>query len=486
MFLGNISVARNGGSRHAEKIELEQVHRFSNGPINEDDSLRWDVKKLLYEIKDGIKQAVKLAPSQVSGIGIDSWGVDFGLIDTHGNLVENPYHYRDKRTNTIMEKAFESMTKREIYENTGIQIMQINSVFQLLATRSYNSPALTKTKNIVFTADLFAYFLCGRIYAEYTLASTSGLMDMKTGQWSKTICDKLSLPMNILPEIVEPGTVAGQLSESVQKEISCGPIPVIAVGSHDTACAIAAVPADENTKWAYLSSGTWSLMGVETPEAIINDKTFEYEFTNEGGTENKICLLKNITGLWLIQECKRQWQIEGGDLSYDNLVEMARKAGPFAGYVDLDHSGFLSPGDMPKKINDYLVRHGQNPIEDKGQMIRMLLENLAFKYRLTSESIEDVTSRRIEVLHIVGGGIQNELLCRFTADSLGKKVITGPVEGTAFGNNLIQAKATGQISSIAQARRILQNSVETRVYKPRDISVWDAQYLKYLKHIKND
>ena len=475
MFLGNVS---------EEKIELEQVHRFNNGPINENDSLRWDAQKLLSEIKTGIKNAVKLAPNEVSGIGIESWGVDFGLIDSDGKLAENPYHYRDSRTNGMVEKAFEFVSKRKIYENTGIQIMQINSVFQLLAMRLSGSSGLAKTKNIIFTADLFAYFLCDRIYAEYTLASTSGLMDMKTGQWSKIICDKLSLPMNILPEIVKPGTITGYLSDTIQQELGCNPIPVIAVGSHDTACAVAAVPADEKTKWAYLSSGTWSLMGIETPKAIINDKTFEYEFTNEGGVENNICLLKNIMGLWLVQECKRQWQADGEDLSYDKLVEMAQKAKPFAGYIDLDCSEFLSPGDMPKKINDYLIEHGGNPIEDKGQMIRMLLENLAFKYRLTTESIEDVTGQKIEVLHIVGGGIQNELLCRFTADSLGKKVITGPVEGTAFGNVLMQAKAVGQISSIAQARNILHNSVETKVFEAGNTSVWDAQFQKYLRQIK--
>ncbi len=463
---------------------MEQVHRFNNGPIKRGNSLRWDVEKLFSEVKIGIKNAIKLAQIEVSGIGIDSWGVDFGLIDADGKLVENPYHYRDSRTNGITEKAFESMNKREIYENTGIQLMQINSVYQLLAMRFENSPALKKTKNILFIADLFSYFLCGEVFAEYSLASTSQLMDMKTGKWSKTVCDKLSLPMKILPEIIMPGTIVGQLSDNVQKELGCSPIPVIAVGSHDTACAVAAVPADENTRWAYLSSGTWSLMGLETPRAIINNETFNYEFTNEGGVENTILLLKNIMGLWFVQECKRQWQKQGENLSYSELVEMARKTQPFAGYIDLDYSGFLSPGGMPKKINDYLIEHGQNPVEDKGQMIRMLLENLAFKYRFTSESIENVTGQKIEVLHIVGGGIQNELLCRFTADSLGKKVITGPVEGAAIGNILMQAKASGQISTLAQARKILHNSVETKVFEPHDTSVWDAQYRKYLQQNK--
>ncbi|MBN1972216.1 MAG: rhamnulokinase [Sedimentisphaerales bacterium] len=472
------------GTVSADKLELEQVHRFDNGPIRENGSLRWDFHKLLSNIKTGIKKAVKQAKTEAAGIGIDSWGVDFGLINEDGRLIENPYHYRDSRNNGMMEKAFELMSKREIYENTGIQFMQINSVYQLLAMRLAESEALAKAKNIIFMADLFSYFLCGRVYAEFTLASTSQIMNMKTGQWSKTVCEKLSLPVGVLPDIVMPGTVVGQLSEAVRKEIGCGPIPVIAAGSHDTACAVVAVPADEKTKWAYLSSGTWSLMGVEVPKAVISDKTFKYEFTNEGGAENTIRLLKNIMGLWLVQECKRQWQEEGEDLSYGELVAMAEKAKPFAAFIDPDYSRFLSPGDMPKKINEYLIMTGQKPIEDKGQMIRMLLENLALKYRLVLESIEDVTDKKIEVLHIVGGGIQNELLCRFTANSLGKKVITGPVEGTAIGNILMQAKAAGQITSLAQARKILHNSVETKIFEPQDTSVWDAQFQKYVNQKK--
>ncbi len=475
MFLGLVS---------ENKIEMVQVHRFGNGPVKEQGCLKWDAAKLFSEVKTGIKIAIKHAKSDVSGIGIDSWGVDFGLIDADGKLVENPYHYRDRRTDGILEKAFVLLKKREIFENTGIQIMQINSIYQLLAMRLSGSAALKKAKKLVFMADLFSYFLCGKIYAEYSLASTSQLLNMKTGKWSRQICDKLSLPAEILPDIVMPGTIAGNLSDNLKKEFGCGSIPVIAAGSHDTECAIAAIPSDERTKWAYLSSGTWSLMGVEVPKAVINDKTFEYEFTNEGGVENTICLLRNIMGLWLVQECKRQWQEDGDDLSYAELVELAKKAEPFSCYIDPDYSGFLSPGDMPAKIDDYLVKNGQKPITDKGQMIRMILENLALKYRLVLENIEDVTKEKIEVLHVVGGGIQNELLCQLTANSIDKKVITGPVEGAAMGNILMQAKATGQLSGIAQARRILRNSVETKLFEPQDTSVWNAQYRKYLQQKK--
>jgi sugar (pentulose or hexulose) kinase len=469
------------GSVSAERLALEEIHRFGNGPIEDNSSLRWDFNKLLSEIKTGIGKAAKSAGAQVWGIGIDSWGVDFGLLDADGELIENPYHYRDSQTNGMMDKAFKLMSKREIYENTGVQFMQLNSLYQLLAMRINNSVALAKAANLVFIADLFSYFLCGRIFGEYSLASTSQFMNMRTSQWSREILDKLSLPIEIMPKIIQPGSVVGQLTSEIGKKLDCGPIPIIAIGSHDTASAVAAVPAAGDTNWAYLSSGTWSLMGVEVPKAIINDKTFKYEFTNEGGVENTIRLLKNIMGLWLTQECKRQWQREGSDLSYAELTAMAEKAKPFARHIDVDYSGFLAPGDMPKRINDYLKKTIQKPISDKGQMTRTILENLALKYRTIMEAVEDVAGHKIDVLHIVGGGIQNELLCQFTANALGKKVITGPIEATASGNILMQAIATGQIQSHAEARQIVRNSFELKEYQPQDTSLWQKQYEKSKK-----
>ncbi|TKJ38826.1 MAG: rhamnulokinase [Planctomycetes bacterium B3_Pla] len=458
------------------RLDLEEIHRFGNGPIEEDGSLRWDFNGLLSEIKTGIGKAAKAAGAEVKGIGIDSWGVDFGLLDADGKLIENPYHYRDSQTNGMREKAFELMGKRAIYDNTGVQFMQLNSVYQLLAMRLNNSAALAKAANLVFVGDLFSYFLCGKIFAEYSLASTSQFMDMRTGQWSKAVLDGLSLPGGIMPKIIDPGTIVGRLTDEIATELGCGPIPVIAIGSHDTASAVVAVPAVGDANWAYLSSGTWSLMGVEVPDAIVNDKTFGYEFTNEGGVENTIRLLKNIMGLWPIQECKRQWQREGTDLSYAELAALAEKAEPFARRIDVDDGSFLAPGDMPKRINDYLTGTGQQPIDEKGQMIRAILENLALKYRSIMEAIEDVAGQSIDVLHIVGGGIQNELLCQFTANALGKKVVTGPIEATASGNILMQAKAAGQIKSLAEAREIVRNSFELKEYEPQETSAWQEQY----------
>jgi rhamnulokinase len=459
------------GSLSRKKMSLEEVQRFNNGPIQEKGSLRWDFGQLLLKVKVGIRKAVKKAGDRIEGIGVDTWGVDFGLIGDDGKLIENPYHYRDNRTDGIMQKAFELISKRQIYENTGIQFMQLNSVYQLLAMRLVNSDVLANAKKLIFMADLISYYLCGQVFGEYTLASTSQLMDTRMGKWSEQMFNKLGLPIDIMPDIVEPGTIVGQLSKQVAEELDCDQIPIIATASHDTASAVAAVPATDE-RWAYLSSGTWSLMGIEVPNAIINDRTFKYEFTNEGGIENTIRLLKNIMGLWLVQECKRQWQQQGQDLSYVQLSRMAEKAEPFAGHIDVDQSEFLAPGDMPKRINEYLSKTGQVTTNDKGQMIRILLESLALKYRSVMEAIEDVAGYKIDILHIVGGGIQNELLCQFTANALGKKVVTGPIEATASGNILMQARATGQVKSLAEVREIVRNSFDLKEYQPQESEIW--------------
>ena len=460
-----------------DKIRLEEIHRFDNGPVEQDGTLRWDFARLLSEIKIGIGKAAKESNGNVEGIGIDSWGVDFGLLDENGNLIEMPYHYRDCRTNGILEQACELMPKRKIYDHTGIQSAQYNSAYQLLSMRLSNSPTLAKTKKLIFIADLVSYFLSGKSYAEYTLASTSQLMDMRTGQWSKEVFTKLNLPIEIMPEIIRPGKIVGTLTKKVADEIGCSRIPVIAVGSHDTASAIAAVPAYKNTKWAYLSSGTWSLMGVETSKAIINDKTFAYPFTNEGGVEGTIRLLKNIMGLWLMQECKRHWQ-KDGVLSYAHLINLAQNAKPFTANIDVDDPRFYAPGDMPGRINDYLAETGQEKIDDKGQMVRALLECLALKYREVMERLEEVIGASIDCLHTVGGGSKNELLNQFTADAIARPVLAGPVEATAIGNVLIQAGATGRIENLEHARTLVRNSFAPKAYQPKETAAWKKQYKK--------
>jgi len=475
----------------ADKLGLEEVHRFSNGPVEQDGSLRWDFARLLSEIKTGIGKAAGRAGGEVAGIGVDSWGVDFGLLDEKGKLIENPYHYRDSRTNGMLDKAFGLMPKRNIYEHTGIQFLQFNSVYQLLSMRLSNSPVLAKANRLIFIANLVSYFLSGNPCAEYTLASTSQLMDMKTGKWSQAIFEKMNLPMGIMPDVIGPGKIIGKLTKKVAGEIGYGEIPVIAVGSHDTASAVAAVPAspdshqanrggpaDEKTNWAYLSSGTWSIIGIETPKTIINDKTFAHQFTNEGGVEGTIRLLKNIMGLWLVQECRRQWQKDGEALSYAQLTAMAEKARPFAATVNIYTGEFLAPGNMPRRINEHLAKNGQQPIKDKGQMVRVLLECLAMKYREEMNRLEEVAGKKIDCLHVVGGGSQNELLNQFTANAIGKKVVAGPVEATAVGNVLMQARATGQIKRLADGRGLVRNSFSLKEYQPKETTTWKKQYKK--------
>lgn len=462
------------------KLTLSEAHRFPNGPAQRDTTLRWDFPRLMAEIRKGIVLAARSANGRVEGIGVNSWGVDFGLLDDEGRLIEWPYHYRDSRTDGMMERAFELMPKREMFEHTGLQFMQLNTVFQLLAMRLAGDPALARARKMLFMANLVAYELGGRPVAEYTLASTSQMMDMRTGKWSAAVMERLGLPAGMLPEVVPPTAVIGTLKPEIAVEAGCGEVPIIAAPSHDTAGAVAAVPA-EGDEWAYLSSGTWSLMGLELPAPVVTDAAFACNVTNEGGVEGTIRLLKNIMGLWLVQECRRQWQREGTDLSYAKLTEMAAAAPPFAARISLDHTPFLAPGDMPARINEYLKSTQQTPLTDKGSMVRTVLECLALTYRRTLEQLQEVSGRKVKVLHIVGGGTQNELLSQFAAEATGIPVITGPIEATSAGNVLTQARATGTIGSISELRAIVRASFPTRRFTPRNGAEWSRQYAAFTK-----
>ncbi len=468
------------GTLSDEKLKLDEVHRFSNGPVERQGHLRWDFKKLFGDIKTGLKKAAQQTDAQICGIAVDSWGVDFGLIDEDGLLIDDPYHYRDSRTEGIMEQAFNLMGKKELYERTGIQMMQFNTVFQLMAQKKFAPDDLEKASKLLWMADLVSYHLCHRVYSEYTLVSTGQMMDMRTSQWSQDVFEKLNLPLDLMPEVVDAGNRVGLLTKEIASEIGTEQIPVIAAGSHDTASAVAAVPASGDN-WAFLSSGTWSLLGVEIDKAVINEKTFEYQFTNEGGVKNTIRLLKNIMGLWLVQECKRQWETEGSGYSYDELTAMAQQAEAFKACLNPNDSVFLAPGNMVERINDFLTKTGQAALQDKGSIIRTVLESLAMSYKWVIESLEDVCGKKIEVLHIVGGGIQNKLLCQFAADATARMVVAGPIEATASGNIMMQAMAAGQVDSVKSARKIISNSFKPEVYKPTDTEKWEKQYEKFLK-----
>ncbi len=456
-----------------KELTIDEIHRFPNGPVEQDEALHWDFASLMTEIKAGLKKAFAAQPA-IASIGVDTWGVDYGLIDKQGQLIENPYHYRDSRTSEMIETACSILGRKTLYNNTGIQFMPFNTVFQLLACKRQRPELLEKADKLLLMPNLIMYELCGAAFAEYTMASTTQLVDMKTGKWSDTVIEGLGLPKNILPEIRMPGEQVGTLKPELARELGGQEVPIVSVGTHDTASAVAAVPVNHDKSWAYLSSGTWSLMGLEIPAPVINEQSFAMDYTNEGGIANTIRLLKNIMGLWLVQECKRHWAKEGDDLNYTQITQMASQAKPFAAVLNTDYGEFFAPGQMPQKINEYLGKTCQGQLTDKGQIVRVVLESLALKYTGTIANLEELGGQSIDVLHIVGGGIQNELLNQLTADATGKTVITGPVEATVIGNVLMQALAAGQIQSLSEGRAIVAQSFAGKTYEPSNAEAWEA------------
>lgn len=467
------------GHWNGTRLALEEVYRFPNGAVRLLDSTHWDVLRLFGELKRGLAQSVDQYGPQLQSLGVDTWGVDFALLDKHGVLLGNPYHYRDARTNGMLEQAFRRVPRQEIFEQTGVQFMQINTLYQLLSMVMHESPLLSVAETLLMTPDLFNYWFTGKMVSERTIASTSQCLNPHSGDWATSLIAALGIPTHIFPRIISPGTVLGELLPVISQETGAKGMSVVAPGCHDTACAVAAVPAT-GERYAYLSSGTWSLMGVQVPEPIINDKSREYNFTNEGGVCDSTRLLKNITGLWIIQECRRTWANEGDALSYAEITRLAEKAPPFTALIDTEHGDFLAPGDMPARIRDYCARTGQQPPQDKGTVVRVALESLALKYRWTLEKLEDMLGYRLEPLHIVGGGSQNRLLNQFTADAIGRPVLAGPVEATAVGNVLMQMLALGHIASLEQGRELVRNSFEVETYLHRETQGWDKAYATYL------
>lgn len=468
------------GIYDGEKLALEEVHRFTNDPVDIGGSLHWDTLRLFHELKQGILKCVNKGHGDLSSIAVDTWGVDFGLLDEQGNLLGNPYHYRDSNTDGMMEEVFKIIPARELYLKTGIQFMKLNTIFQLFSMKYRNLPAFKEAKTMLLTPDLFNYFLTGVKAAEYSIASTTQLLDPATGEWSDEIIAKLGLPRSIFPGIVHPGTIIGRLSPGIAAELGIGEIPVIAAASHDTQSAIASVPAT-GEDFVYISCGTWSLMGIESDNPIVDDRSFNNAFTNEGGVGNKITFLKNIMGLWLVQECKRHWEREGDNLSFAGLEAMAGQAKPFQAFIDPDHSSFISPGDMPARIREYCRNTGQTAPESKGDIIRCITQSLAMKYRMTIESLEKIKDRSFTVIHMVGGGIKDRLMCRLTADATGRKVIAGPMEATSIGNIMIQAMALGEINNLQELRRVVKDSFPITEYEPAGTEEWTEAYNRFKK-----
>ena len=475
------------GRFDGERLALEEFHRFSNGPIQMLDTLYWDLPHLF----DGMKTALRktaAAHAELDGIGIDTWGVDFGLVGRGDTLLGNPVNYRDARTSGMMEAAFARIPRERIYEITGLQFMPFNTVYQLLALRHQNSPLLEVAETMLMLPDLFAWLLTGRRAGERTDASTTQLLDPRTGAWSVEICEALDLPPAILPELIDPGTEIGPLRASVAEEVGLKGVRVLAPATHDTASAVAAVPATGRATggppdWCYISSGTWSLLGVEVPRPVISAETLRFNFTNEGGVAGTTRLLKNIMGLWLVQECRRTWERAGRAWSYDELLPRASAARPFAALVDPDDMTLMAPGDMPARLAALCQKTGQQAPSDEGGFVRCALESLALKYRWTIERLEAILGTTIRTIHVVGGGTKNALLCQFTADACGRPVHAGPVEATAAGNVLLQMMGRGRIASLADARAIVARSFEVTVYEPRDTAAWDEAAGRFAKLI---
>ncbi len=470
---GRVLLGKFGG----ERFELRELHRFPNGPVNVLGRLHWDVLGLWREIKTGLRRYAEAHPNTpLAGIGVDTWGVDFALLDEAGSLLGHPYHYRDARTDGMIEQVSDKVSRERLYERTGVQFMQINTLYQLYAMRSDSRLGCAKT--LLMMPDLFHYWLTGRKVGEYTVASTSQLLNAQSRTWDEEVLKALSLPTHIFPGLVQPGTVIGPLLNSVAKEVSLASTPVIATGAHDTASAVAAIPElDENS--VYISSGTWSLMGVELDEPMLNEAARALDVTNEGGVGGTVRLLKNVAGLWLLQESRERWRREGQDYSWEDLLEQATKAEPFRSFVNPGAETFLSPGDMPAAIRDYCRETNQPEPKSVGAVVRCALESLALKYRSVLEGLEGLLGRRLETVYIVGGGSQNDLLNQFTADACLRPVVAGPVEATALGNLMVQALATGHISDLAAGRRVVAASVSRRRYEPKHGAAWEEAYGRF-------
>ena len=460
-------------------IALTEMHRFANIQVKltheKGERLHWDILRLWHDIKTGLAK-VAAENHQVEGVGVDVWGVDFALLDETGALVGNPVCYRDPRTDGMVEAVFARLSKERIYSITGIQTMALNTLFQLAALSLKKSPQLPRAKHILFLPDLFSYWLSGKMGTEYTIASTAQMLDAKARAWSPEVLSAIGIDPALFAPIQMPGqrtSIRGTLLANADEKLAAQGVKVIAVGSHDTASAVAAVPADESRgDWLYLSSGTWSLLGAEVAQPVLTAKAGEYNVTNEGGIGGTIRLLKNIAGLFLLQECRREWTRQWQEYDYATLTKMAEAAAPQIAILDMNDPAFGTTGDMPNKIIAHCRRSGQKTPSTPGEFARVILESLAVSYAKVTRMLEEITGKKFKVLHIVGGGCQNNLLNQLAADATGMTVLAGPVEATALGNIMTQAVTTGALESLAAGRALVRRSVGVRTFEPRDTAKW--------------
>lgn len=469
---GRVALGRYDG----DTLSVTELHRFPNVAVRAAGTLHWDALRLHDGVLEGLRLAARESGGRVDSVAVDTWGIDFALLDRAGRLVGNPVHYRDERTRDAMKHVFTLIPRQELYARTGIQLMPINTVFQLAAMAAADDPSLAAASSLLMMADLFHYWLSGVQACELTNATTSQLYDPASGGWASDLLERLRVRPEIFPEIVPPGTVLGPLLPQVADETRIGGAVVVATATHDTAAAVAAIPF-RDPRSAYISSGTWSLVGVEVDSPVIDERSFAANLTNEGGVARTL-LLRNATGLWMLQECRRAWARAGADVDYEDLVARTEQAPQLRSIVDTDDPAFLAPGDMPGRIRDHCARAGEPPPVDQAAVARCVLESLALKYRQTIDLLEAVTGSRPPAIHVVGGGALNRLLCQWTADATGLPVIAGPVEAAEIGNLAVQALAIGELASITEVRELVDRSFMTQTYEPRARAPWDDAYAR--------
>jgi rhamnulokinase len=463
-----------------KRLTLEEVHRFPNGPVRIGDHLHWDILRIWNEVQACLRLAAAQPDISLASTGLDTWGVDFGLLDAANRLIGNPYHYRDSRTDGMIEAACKIVPRERIYAQTGIQFMQLNTLFQLFAMRQQKDPALDIARTFLTTPDLLNFWLTGCKGNEFTISTTTQCFDVRNHAWARELLAALDIPAAIFQNIIQPGSILGELLPWIADEASSKAIPVVAVGCHDTASAVAAVPA-QDPDFIYISSGTWSLIGIEAGKPIINDDSLRFNLTNEGGVGGKTRFLKNIMGMWLLQECRREWNRAGKAYSYDDLTTLANSAKPLRSIILVNDARFLTPGNMVARIQEFCRETRQEIPQAEGEIMRCILESLALEYRWNTEKLRLLSSKALPVIHIIGGGSRNHLLNQFSADATGCRVIAGPVEATAIGNILMQAIALGYLSNLAEARALVVQSFNLALFEPGDSSPWEAAYQQYLQ-----
>lgn len=467
------------GTYDGETIKLEEIHRFSNDPVMTVGGFFWDTYRLLHEIKTAVLKSAEFGGCDT--LGIDTWGVDYGYLDKTGALLSVPYHYRDERTSSIQPYVFENFASfEEIYNTTGLQSMNFNTLYQMAADLRDRPWVVENAEKMLFTPDLLGYLLTGKMAAEYTISSTGAILDAQKRTYASELLEKVGIPTRLFCDIVEPGTVLGGLLPFVEEETGNTGVQVVKVASHDTASAVLSVPA-VGEDFLYISSGTWSLMGIESKTPLITEASLKYQFTNEGGVAGTYRILKNIMGLWLEQESRRQWTREGTKYSFDELSKMALEAKPFQCFVNPDDDSFQTAGNMPKRIREYCRKTGQHVPETVGEVVRCIFESLALKYRWVAEKLEEMTGKTYPYINIVGGGTKEEMLSRFAADASHKTVVAGPVEATALGNIAMQLIAAGEISDVWEARSVIKKSFDVKEYKPNEetAAAWDEAYARF-------